>query len=85
MASIKILFKKGQATVESMLLIVVLLGLTIVVFRFMKDEEEVMLKIVDQPARYIKGMAESGVWDEVPRAKTRHPSGFYRHAMSTPD
>ena len=83
MKRIKNVFKKGQATLESMLLIVVLLGFTLFVFDFMK-QEELMMEIVDGPAQYIKGMAQSGVWDKAQQAKAKHPSTFYRHVMSEP-
>lgn len=60
--------KKGQATVESVLLMVLLLSLaTLILKTTMYDDgndENWIKKIVGTPGAYIRGMSIAGVWKE---------------------
>lgn len=53
--------KKGQATLESVLLMVMLLSLATIILKTMNDGEW-MKKIMETPGNYIRGMSIAGVW-----------------------
>ena len=69
----KLKFSKGQAIIESVLLMVVLLGLTMVIFDKIKGEE-LISTLIDTPKNYIKGMSRSGVWKKSPEDIAEHPN-----------
>ncbi len=51
----------GQAVVESVLLIVVLLALGRTVFSYIR-EQQLIQKMITQPWSYVSGMIECGTW-----------------------
>ena len=55
--------KKGQATVESVLLIVMLVNLGILILQTTMRGEGWIKKIVGTPGAYIRGMSIAGVWE----------------------
>ena len=69
----KLQLSKGQAIIESVLLMVVLLGLTIFIFNKIKDEG-LISALIDSPKNYIKGMSQSGVWKKYPEDIAEHPN-----------
>ena len=73
-------FKKGQAVLESVLIMVVLLGLTQFVFNYMKRDGW-MASLT--PSDYLKGMVRSGVWVNYPHDIDRHPNRYDRHLMNS--
>lgn len=54
--------KKGQATLESILLLVILVSLTIFIIQETMRGGEWMKKIIDAPGNHIRGMSIAGVW-----------------------
>ena len=54
--------KKGQATLESVLLLVVLVSLTMLIIQKTMRGEEWMKKIIEAPGNHIRGMSIAGAW-----------------------
>jgi len=54
--------KKGQATLEAVLLLVMLVSLTIFVIQKTMHDGEWMKKIIEKPGNHIRGMSIAGVW-----------------------
>ena len=54
--------KKGQATIESVLLMLMLLSLATLILKTTMRDGEWIKKIVGTPGAYIRGMSIAGVW-----------------------
>ena len=54
--------KKGQATVEAVLLLVLLVSLTILIIQTTMHDGEWMKKIIEAPGNHIRGMSIAGTW-----------------------
>ncbi len=74
--------KKGAALIESVLIMVLLFGLTQFIFSNM--ENTWIESMVNAPMNHIKGMARSGVWENFENNSDidSHPNIFERHIMS---
>ena len=57
--------KKGQAVIESVLIMVMLVGLSLLLFNTTIKEQGWMNQLVGEPSKYLKGMAETGQWVKV--------------------
>ena len=56
--------QKGQATVETVLLMVILLGIATLILKEGGEPRHWMKTIVGTPGKYIRGMSIAGVWKE---------------------
>ena len=56
--------KKGQATLESIFLLVILVSLSILVIQKTMKEDGWMKEIINAPGNHIRGMSIAGVWKE---------------------
>ena len=74
--------QSGQATLEYILLAIILLGVTLSISRFFKANQ-IFAAYVEGPWPKVKGMIENGVWQVPERAVLQHPSQAGRR--STPD
>jgi len=54
--------KKGQVILESVLLLVLLMSLTIFILQTTMHDGEWMKKIIEAPGNHIRGMSIAGVW-----------------------
>lgn len=79
--------QSGQAVVEAVLIIIVLLAMGRTVFSFIR-EQQLVQKMITQPWSYVSGMIECGVWKPcglhsgpVPGM---HPGSRSRHATLDP-
>ena len=78
--------KRGQAVIESILIMVVLFGLTQLVFNVMKGQqggESWMSQLVGAPSSYLKSMARSGVWEKSDQDIRFHPNRSEGHLMNS--
>jgi hypothetical protein len=69
--------KSGQAVIESILIIVVLMGITLLVARLMKDNN-IVADLVSGPWERLDGMIQNGVWLPAERSYGYHPNSYYR-------
>ena len=70
--------QRGQVTVEYILIMVVLVGITLAV-RTGLNQSGLMPDLVKKPWKLVAGMLESGVWAEPAAARNAHPGRFSRH------
>ena len=56
--------KKGQAVIESVLLMMLLFAMVMFVLKIGMKDNEWMKTIVGTPGKYIRGMSIAGVWEE---------------------
>ena len=73
--------KKGQAVIESVLIMVILIGLSVTLFTAIK-EKGWMNDLVGEPSKYLKGMAETGLWEKNPSYAEHHPNAKERRIMN---
>ncbi|MDE0150921.1 MAG: hypothetical protein OXK80_00270 [Bdellovibrionales bacterium] len=76
--------KKGQATLESILLLVILVSLSIFIIQETMRDGEWMKKIIDAPGNHIRGMSIAGVWQKcenppIPPSSTGECSAMGAH------
>jgi hypothetical protein len=69
---------RGQILIESVLMMVVLLGLLFTGTRMLRDNE-VIAKLISGPWILIAGMVENGQWKPVAQARANHPNSIGRH------
>ncbi len=69
--------QSGQAVIESVLLIFVIVSLVMLVKNGL-GSKEVVKKIFHSPWSNIAGMAENGVWGSVKDTRPMHPGTFRR-------
>lgn len=69
--------KKGQMTVEAVLIITVFLGISIFVSTQFRNNE-LLAKLVHGPWAALSGMAKYGVWEKENDAYSMHPNGSAR-------
>lgn len=78
-------FKKGQAVLESILILVVsILLLSLFISNLGSGERSFLRSVVAAPAERIRGMARSGVWVEYKSNKDleQHPNLIQYHVMN---
>ena len=77
--------RRGQFVIEAILLMVVLLGISMQIARYVKDNQLVS-GMVTGPWAKVAGMAEFGVW-HAPNAEGQkmHPNNFNRLYTPTQD
>ncbi len=69
---------RGQMMTEAVLIMVVLMGMTVLVAKFFKDQE-VLKQLVSGPWVSLSGVLQNGVWTAADRGTISHPSGHTRH------
>lgn len=82
--SFKNIGQAGQATMEAVLILVIIVGLTSQISRFAKGQEFVR-KLVEGPWEPIRGMIEDGVWVRYTNSKPLHPNHKIRHQSKSGD
>ena len=70
--------KKGQVTLEMVLLITLGVGLFAIVKKQFFEEATPVAKFITTPWKSISGMMESGVWKTKDEARKKHPNHFDR-------
>jgi hypothetical protein len=76
----KINSQKGQVIIESVLLIVVMLGLWVFLSKTFISSKYMKKLMQDGPWPRLSGMIEAGVWDSPSNAKRFHPNNLDRGA-----
>lgn len=71
--------KKGQALLESILIMTILIFLASTVFQAIKGTG---LEILT-PSKFLQGMARSGVWKPYPEDIHDHPNHQHRQLMNS--
>lgn len=74
--------QRGQAILEAVLIIVMLMGFTMMVANYFKSQE-VLKKLITEPFQYVAGMLQNGVWQPPDKGAAAHPAGHYRHIVIT--
>ena len=69
---------KGQAMVELVLIMALLLGAAVLVRSQFIEKENIFTAFITTPWKRIGGMMESGVWEERDQALASHPGHFQR-------
>ena len=69
----------GQATIEAVLILVVLLGVSALVAREFRSNE-FFVNLVSGPWKKLDGMIQNGVWAEAKNSYGMHPNHMERHA-----
>ena len=70
---------RGQMTVEMILILTILVGLTTFVSTQMRDNE-LLAEVVSKPWQVLAGMIQNGVWQPIDRSNAAHPNHAGRHA-----
>ena len=74
----KVSSKKGQMTVEMVLLLVALMSTVYLARDVLVDDAEMVDQFIFGPWKTIAGMIESGVWKEKTQAIPEHPNQMGR-------
>ncbi len=69
---------KGQATVEMVLILTILLGISFYLKNELITGKDIFVKFITTPWTYIGGMMESGVWAKKDDAQKYHPNQMQR-------
>ncbi|MDE0119488.1 MAG: hypothetical protein OXM55_05720 [Bdellovibrionales bacterium] len=69
--------QKGQITVEMVLLLVVMIGMSYLVLKEFQVQK-LFKNFISNPWKTIGGMIESGSWQKQPEAKRDHPNHWKR-------
>ncbi|MBX3020613.1 MAG: hypothetical protein KF799_02960 [Bdellovibrionales bacterium] len=72
--------QSGQAILEAILILTIMMGLTLVTARFFNDEE-VVKRLITGPFTNLSGMLQNGVWAPPAQGAAAHPSNHYRHIV----
>ncbi len=64
---------RGQFLIETVLMMIVLLGLFFWATNQLK-QSEIMSSLLEEPWQEVSGMIESGVWMKAKQARTNHPN-----------
>ena len=75
---------RGQAVTESILIIVLLMGFTMIVANYIK-KEEVFKRLITGPFVFLAGMMQNGVWQSASIGAASHPANHNRHVVITGD
>jgi len=70
--------QRGQMMIEGVLIMVVLMGMTLLVARYFKDQE-LLKKLISGPWVSLAGLLQNGVWLPKDRGTLSHPNGHTRH------
>mgnify|MGYP003352045605 CR=1 FL=1 len=70
--------QSGQAITEAVLILVLLMGFTLLVGRFLKDEE-VLKRLIQSPFQSLAGMLQNGAWAPAKASVAIHPNMDGRH------
>jgi hypothetical protein len=71
---------KGQVIIESILLLVIMMGLWGYLSKTFKEGAYMKKLMQDGPWPRLSGMIESGVWEPPSKAKSLHPNNLARGA-----
>ena len=74
----RLLNQAGQATMEAVLILVVMISLVIKISSY-AAENGFIRKVVEGPWGTVRGMIEDGVWVNCANSKSMHPNQFERH------
>lgn len=75
--------QSGQASVEFIVIAVVLVTMSIGIFKALRDNN-VFPTMVSGPGDYLRGMVENGVWKPYQEGKALHPSHLGRKVAIKP-
>ena len=76
--SVRIKSRKGQVTLEMVLLLAAMVTMSYFVLKNFKETTEPVYNFISGPWETIKGMIESGAWAKRPDAMLNHPNYFRR-------
>lgn len=74
--------RKGQMTVEAVLILTIMVALAISV-KGLLQKNQILSTLVDKPWSYLTGMIENGVWMPRDQARLKHPNLLSRHGSPT--
>lgn len=75
--------RRGQMTIEAVLLLMIFVAIFTVVHRGIKGKNY-LSEIVSGPWTYVQGMVQNGVWSSGDTASNLHPNVFGRRASPEP-
>lgn len=75
---------KGQFLIETVLLMVLTVGLFIGASNFLR-EKKILAKMIGGPWEKASGMIEAGVWDKPDQARAKHPNQLSRSLSLKPE
>lgn len=75
---------KGQFLIETVLLMVLTLGLFMSASNFLR-EKKVLAKMIGGPWVKVSGMIEAGNWEAPEQARTKHPNQIDRSLSLKPE
>lgn len=70
--------QRGQGITEAILILVMMMGFTLFVARYLKNEE-VFKKLVQAPFQHLSGMLQNGIWAPPKVSSINHPNSHDRH------
>lgn len=70
--------KKGQGTVEMILMMSVAMAVTIAVAKYFRDKE-LLSQMMNGPWTQLTGMIENGTWGPANKVHLSHPNYLRRH------
>jgi hypothetical protein len=72
--------QKGQMVTETILILVLFMGVTFTIANYFKNEE-VLKKLISGPWLNLSGMLQNGVWGTPDATADSHPNGHGRHVV----
>ncbi|KYG66833.1 hypothetical protein AZI86_07300 [Bdellovibrio bacteriovorus] len=75
---------RGQFLIETVLLMVLTIGLFIGASNFLR-EKKILSKMIGGPWEKVSGMIEAGVWASPDQARTKHPNQIKRSLTLDPE
>jgi hypothetical protein len=73
--------QRGQGITEALLILVMLMGFTMIVANYFKNEA-ILKQLITGPWQSLAGMMENGLWQKPEASAVAHPAGFNRHISS---
>lgn len=75
---------RGQFLIETVLLMVLTIGLFIGASNFLRDKK-ILSKMIGGPWLKVSGMIEAGIWDAPDQARAKHPNQIDRSLSLKPE
>jgi len=76
--------QRGQAIIESVLIITILFGFTFMAAQYFKNED-FLRRLITGPFVNLSGLLQNGIWAPPAVGAASHPSKHYRHIVITGD
>lgn len=70
--------QSGQAVTEAVLILVLLMGFTLLVANYFKNQE-VLKRLIQGPFQHLAGMMQNGMWTPPDQGIVNHPNSHERH------